>query len=580
MMASPGNRNNAAYKACRDVGRLVAMGLLDKKEVKAKEDRLLKIATRNKSVDAVGSKEALNRIRKRIHDGYESTLAGEGPPDPLGSEEESMTFWASRDSYMGCFMRSVEYANPMAALLSELTVLASHLDHRVVLVPQDPKIKDGLTYIPAPISLFAAIVGDPGDGKSTIISKAEEWGKSLPELASPPRRPEQGKRGVLVDIEDKLPDYARDEAAAPIPNTSAVRTGPGIAQYFCGTVTRGSGKKADPYIKKILKVRWRALVSYDESADLFSRLGEDHNLGQALRSGFFSAPINPATARDDGTFSIEGGSYSISMLAAVLPKNMKEVLDWEDNGMFQRLVIMPVDNHPPDMTLLEPYESLAARQPLPEWVPVGKPKKKKAKVFFDKAIYKDLKDMRTWAKTGNDNDYSERDIERWLSLTADYRKASLKQHVSVKLLRLAALLALYDGVEMVDGKVTIPWGYYEDAHVVLQHSAAAVRHYRRSAILKRKNQERTEAERELRVERHKARQRNSSDSSLTDAERIILYAVEKLEQSGGEILWVKLNDEKPRKYGFSSKEFKAILLKSGRFEIVGRPAIVTMKEEV
>ena len=559
--AREGNRDNTGFGACRDLGKLYAMGCINKKELAQEKYHLNRYAEKNGSAYDTMDPE---KISSQVEEGARRvTVDMEGPPDPLDMDSESL-FWHSRPQYTAAYLRaSKERVHPMTVLMSDLTVLASHLDHRVQLHTPPGS---------GPICLYSMLVGKPGRGKSSTFKQSYAWGQTLEKLTNPPARPENIKHNDFIKKYNTLPEEYAKMACIPVPTKCAPRTGPALANIFSARI-KGNKDEEDGRMVKTAKVRWRVLIHYDEPDDLFSEVGSKHNLHPMLRTAFFSDAIVPHTAQDDGSFNIREGSYTISMVASMLPEHISDVSVWQRNGLFQRFMYTAVDVRDTDMCaeIKENWEALkeeSVRKPIAEW-PIHR---KNLDVKLDKRVIKDIDDMLAWADGGMDSDYPSEDRNRWIAMIHNNDPEGLLAHVVVRVCRVAALLAMYDGHQLdKPGEVTIPWKYYEDAQVVMRHSAWAIGLHIRDSFAEERAKERRTAERAARIETHKQRSIRNSMSAVEWLEDYV-------SNHGGKVTKREINNNMTKSITPNAGALNQAIAESEKLEITGRPAVVSLKE--
>ena len=171
-----------------------------------------------------------------------------------------------------------------------------------------------------------------------------------------------------------------------------------------------------------------------------------------------------------------------------------------------------------------------------------------------------------------DSDYPSEDRNRWIAMIHDNDPGSLLAHVVVRVCRVAALLAMYDGHQLDrPGEVTIPWKYYEDAQVVMRHSAWAIGLHIRDSFAEERAKERRTAERAARIETHKQRSIRNSMSAVEWLEDYV-------SNHGGKVTKREINNNMTKSIIPNAGALNQAIAESEKLEITGRPAVVSLKE--
>ena len=566
--AREGDRHMSGFGASRDLGKLYAMGGITEKQYNKQLAVLIGIAKKN---GVAADSLSASAIRKIAKDGIERVVQHqEGPPDPLDEESEHL-FWHTRAQYEACMFRAAKLrVHPMGTLLSDLTVLASHLDHRVS-VQVDP------TMPPMSLNLFTMLIGKPAAGKSNTWSDSYNWGTDLPYLTTSMRYAPGVAHEDTLDVEDKLTKAQRKMTMLPVPRSCAPKTGPAIANWLTGQVPQKyKDDKGNEKVRMVKRqVKWRMLIHHDEPDDLFAGVGKAFSLHPILRSAFKCDEINPQTATDGGAFLIFSRNYSINLLTSMLPEMIGSVEDWKGTGLFQRFLYCDVGDRDRDLYKEvvtkwdETYADKSKRRTTGEW-PLGK---YGLTARFSPEVYADTRNMLEWADGAPNEEFSEEDRARWLSMSYNGSEVTLLDHLVPKLLRVAALLAMYNGEKPSPsgpkGHLIVEDKYYQDAQVVLRHSARAIaKHLRESRareVAAAEARGRNRAIEDLASAKHKKAQ-------MTREQRLIDY----LKERGGAMAQRELL-QKCRHIVPNVRILKEVVHNSEELEIIGKPAIVKLK---
>ena len=471
--AAKGERHMRGFGAGRDLGKLYAMGGISKSDLDKQTKVLLRLGRQHSQDSRVNTLNA-KAMKEIIQGGIERVeVHQEGPPDPLDPDSEHL-FWHTRSQYEACMYRAAQLrVDPMAVLVSDLTMLGHSLDHRIQ-VKVDP-------YKPTlPLNLFTIVIGGPSAGKSQTVKDSYRWGQALPLVAPLRGDLRSGEHGAGSVKGLRLPKKWKRMSCQPMQGRCSAKTGSAIGNWFLATVVeelplgKDAKEGAKPKIRKHpkMKVRSRMLLHYDEPDDLFNFTGQRFNLHSILRTAFLADELNPQTAGSEGAWRLEENDYTVSMIASMLPVHMQEVKKWGDTGLLQRCIYVDVTNKNRELSDYvvehpDTYIPKAEREPTAHW----KASDGEGLVEFEPSVYKDVSRMLDWASGAEDYKYPLEDRERWMGLSHDSTLEAVAQHMSVRLLRVAALLAMYNGVPMKDGRVTVPHKYYEDAQAIMRRSA-------------------------------------------------------------------------------------------------------------
>ena len=134
------------------------------------------------------------------------------------------------------------------------------------------------------------------------------------------------------------------------------------------------------------------------------------------------------------------------------------------------------------------------------------------------------------------------------------------------------MLAQYNGVPMKNGKVTVQYEYYEDAQEVLRHSALTLSHY--AWVTKQENLLQKLRKQDEKVQMKRYRKRTDSIKEMTPVEWVEQY----VDKKGGAVEYIKMANSKPLYVISDNTTLKAAIAESDKLEVVGRPAIVKMKD--
>ena len=548
-MAQEGSRDNKHYKACLDIGAMIAVGL-PKKKVDDYISRIEKYGKANDSDPDTMAKTADHIAR------------GMAEPKIVSGAHIGESWWFSRPALERTYNRAMLRGDsPWATLLTELVFLSASLDHRVLLKPwtDDPA---------TPIALWVAVVAPPGSGKSRVIRRTQKWASGLPKLAKPPPV-ESARPGSEVVPHD---DFSEALAQNPLPRMSDPSTGPGLLRAFMGRI--GEGRAAVE-----AKTLYRLLAAYDEPDTLFRQTSREHNLHSIFRTSYYSGAVDPVIAKTEGYYHLSAMSYSVDFWLAVQPYRMADIRDMSESGTFQRFIFCDsgVDIETVKKMRTERDEYPVEYSEIEKWHPAKKLGGiRKSIVELDPKAQLELEAMDYWARGDSDEHYEDM-IPLWRSMAPMGHPHELTGHLDVRLQRLAVMLARHDGMEMDGRRLVVPYAYFADAKEIMAHSADVVR----STIAQdASEQEDREKARVAKTVKTAAKVKEAEEAVEANIQEV--YTLARLRAAAGEMAWSTFwNAARQHRAfrGMSPKEAKACIEDMESVELWGSPLILRLREE-
>lgn len=217
-------------------------------------------------------------------------------------------FWNARDVLK--HIRKAAWAEGRSAdpaFYGTVARLSGMKDHRI-------NMRTGLMGRGS-LNLYAAIVGDPGDGKTTGADAAVEM--------TPAKNP---------DFRDCMP----------------LGSGEGIAEVFMGWTDEETGNRVtkatktanvgDPEVVRVRKqVRHNAFFACDEGERLTQLSGrQGQTLEDTLRSAAMGGVLGSTNATEDRNRYVAKHSYSLGLLIGYQPSTVRQLLSGQGAGTPQR----------------------------------------------------------------------------------------------------------------------------------------------------------------------------------------------------------------------------------------------------
>jgi len=477
-LARPGTRDNMHMITCRSIGtylRVKPDGDLDEATLAHYQKVVGSICKNLYAEEKSEGKEVAAKTRSHIEYGFNN-------PKLLytrNTQDADNWWWMSRPTLERTYNRAMlASVSPMALLTAQLTMLASATDHRVRL-----RVERGeWALTPAPISLWLAVVGPPGSGKSLLENMVADWiADKVPEVEDPPYPTKALSFDPELDITEVADEdlyMARLKASAPEVMRYAPSTMNGVFPMFYSRMKIGK-------VWKEVKVLFRGLIYYDEPEVLFNKNARDYNLQSMLRSTFFSRGYSHSVGKMESRYFLEENSYSLSMIINAQPSMMVKFREAHESGTYQRFIFVEAGLDPNVSRELKNIgEKLPTQLPkVKKWTPQKRrtlddgSTRRKSLVEMDKRGAQEVEDLEFWAMGGDirDFDISDENEESWMAMCPQGKPAEAMQHLTIKLQRLAILLYRHDGGKLKKKGVTkIPYVYFADAKQIMAHSAYMV----------------------------------------------------------------------------------------------------------
>lgn len=236
---------------------------------------------------------------------------GLGDQDPWAESSTDLPgllpeeFWNKRDTFK--HIRQAAWAEGRSAdpsFYGTLTRLSAMRDHRI-------RMRTGIMGAGS-LNLYAAIVGDPGAGKSTGADAAAEL------------------------IPSKRTDFRSD---------MPLGSGEGVAEIFMGWEEEYTGKIIDKgknagqpeTVRVRTQVRHNAFFVCDEGERLTQLAGrQGQTLEDTLRSAAMGAVLGQTNATEDRNRYVAKHSYSLGLLIGYQPSTVRQLLAGQGAGTPQR----------------------------------------------------------------------------------------------------------------------------------------------------------------------------------------------------------------------------------------------------
>ena len=550
-MAQEGSRDNKHYKACLDIGGLLAVGV-SKSIVDGLVANLEKYGKENGA-----DKSTMGKTDVHIERGMRE-------PKLLQASGSGEAWWFSRTTLENTYNRALlDMDSPWATLLTELVILSSATDHRVLL---NPWTKDKAS----PIALWAGIIASPGGGKSRTFARSlEAWGEHLPELAKPPK-PEPARLGGDTVSFHTAESYSL--ATDPLARISDPQTGPGLLRSFVSKVDDDEGKK-----KIEAKTFYRLLAYYDEPDALFRQTAQENNLLSVLRTTYYSRTVDPMIGKTEGQFYLKQGTYSVDLLTAIQPYRMAQFRAMESSGTYQRFIFCDSGVDIETVKKMRQYRNdyPDSHTEVAPWHPQKHKltKGRKAIVEIESQAREELEAMTYWGLGDSDSNYDTSQVAEWRAMAPRGRPEEVLGHLDVRLQRLAVMLARHDGLDFDDRKLIVPYTYFADAKEIMKHSAFVVA----STIAQDANKEVTEEKK--RIAKTVAIAKKVKEAEI----EVIHISLEGwiynyLKERDGETTWRGLTKAAiARKLAKDTEEVKTCISKLDDVELHGSPKMVILR---
>ena len=281
--------------------RLLTEGVLTLEEI----FQLCWASPNNKFKDRRGGREQIwgDLLSSPVQ--YEKTASKKGQPPPVPETPPLIADWMTPgggpltddmlpDWWIELRRIAEETGESFTLILGAYLVrVASHIHPNYVLPPLP---------VPAPLNLFAMLVGEPSSGKSVANTIAE----------------------------DLLPySVYHAQEAYGVPAVS----GQAVADAFLEVNKKG---------KKVRRPEWSVMFYWDEGAELAALLSNDrHATAPVLRKGWSGGDLGQMAATKDARRFVEGGTYRLTLLVGVQPSvPLKEIRE-DDTGMSSRFIAFP-----------------------------------------------------------------------------------------------------------------------------------------------------------------------------------------------------------------------------------------------
>jgi hypothetical protein len=209
---------------------------------------------------------------------------------PIPSSSD-MKFWDKHPVLRQIYDNSIQASiSPLAGLVGTLTYLAADL-------PVGMKTATGSS-----LSLFTAIYGYSGTGKSSLLTMLDRSGPRAPTLNG---------------------NYW--EAAGGVPGS-----GEGIGRYY---------RRWDATTSQYIEQNEKALFRVDEAATFIAALSRQSNTAEGvLNSGFMGDPLALTYGGTGNSINVPAETYTMGVIMGIQPGLMGGVLERQHSGFFQRFL--------------------------------------------------------------------------------------------------------------------------------------------------------------------------------------------------------------------------------------------------